>query len=633
MAKKIRKSCSIYDNKLKTFKTFKRYSTDEDCTTFSLNNVSIFRKSKDKSQKLKNKQKKYLSILQIDKKIEITYPLSDNDNAGTKLIKRLLNIIHSNEVDIVKLHRDKLNNRFGFSFIKGQNRFRHAISNNISIRNLVKILGVTRNTLSYWLKIIKQTNSKPAEYNYKAGMRESILNKIKTRIKEMLYYGTTLTIYEYLVHAIQEFEQDVYKTNEFQDELISIFNKYQHKPNCCYIDSKFLTKVEISRLLGMNDFYITSLGYWGERERLSKFLKLLTRIHLFNSKKLILNEIRKESHELVYNKLKNLGLLKENMRSTFDIVVFSLVALSKAKSSAKGDKFVIVSCTELSKIISYRNSKYLLNEKFKNGTPIRPIQVRRIIRELRKNYFNAEKLCRDTILKLKNYARSNFKSKKRFRDYFIYFEELKILHLKELFDITLGLDVYKLQFIKEEINETPQEFVKQIKRHHLDKDQKYYLIFHFDKNEKNYSFKLTTLSRCSHWEIHDSNDFEQEAFIINYRLKHLYQLAIKNFNPCLDYKKIISKDFYANRANWKGLKNEVIHKLVERWIIYKKNDVDFYKRFYPKFYGTFKFMVKDMHLFEEKSSECKFPDFWFWYFNTYYLERNLIYKKLEKLYS
>lgn len=572
------------------------------------------------------------TVLQIDKK-KITFPLNDNDNAGTKLIKKLLNIIHINEVNIVILHRDKLNNRFGFSFIKGQNRFRHSNSNNISIRNLVKMLGVTRNTLSNWLKVIKQTNSKPAEYDYTAGMRESILNKIKTRIKEMFYYESTLTIYKYLIHTIQDFEQDVYKTNKFQDELISIFNKYQRKTKGCYIDSKLLTKVEISRLLGMSDSYITTLGYWGERERLSKFLKLLARIYLFDSKKLILNEIRKESHELVFNTLENLGLLIESMRSTFDIVVFSLVALSKAKSSANGDKFVVISYTELSKIISYRNSKYLLNEKFKNGTPIRPIQVRRIIREIRKNYFNAEKVCRNTILKLKNYAISNFKSKKRFRDYFTYFEELKILHLKELFDITLGLDVYKLQFIKEKIIENPQEFVRRIKRHHLDKDQKYYLIFHFDKNEKIFSFKLTTLPRSSHWEIHDSNDFEQEASIINKRLIHLYQLSIKNYNPCLDYKEIFRKEFYANKTIWKGLKNEVINQLVERWIIFKKNDVGFYKRFYPKFYGTFKFMVKDMHLFEEKSSECKFPDFWFWYFDTYYLERNIIRKRSEKLYS
>jgi len=563
----------------------------------------------------------------------IKFPLNEYDNAGTKLMKRLLNAIHKYEAKIVILHRDELNNKFSFSFIKNSNQFWHSNSDIISIRNLVKMLGVTRNTLSDWLKFIKQTETKPVKYNYNAGMRESILNKIRTRIKGVFYYKSTQNVYNYLINAIQDFENYVNSNNKFQEELISIFNRHQLKTLDCNIDSEPLTKTEISRLLGMNDFYISSLGYWGEYERFSKFFNLLTRVYLIDSKELFLKKIRKESHRLVFNTLKERGMLIESLRSIFNIIVYSLVALSKAKTNASGGKFVVVSFTELSKIISYSDSKYLLNEKLKNGYYIRPIQVRRIIKELRKNYFNAEKICRGIILKLKNYARSNFKSKKRFRDYFIYFEELKIPHLKELFDITLGLDVYKLRFITEKINENPQEFVRRIKRHHLDKDQKYYLIFHFDKNEKILTFKLVPLPRSSHWEIHDSNDFEQEEFIINSRLKHLFQLVTKNYNPCLDYMKIFRKDFYVNKTIWKGLKNEVISKLVERWIMYKENDIDFYRKFYPKFYGTFKFMVKDMHLYQERSLNCKFPDFWFWYFKEYFCQKNSILNDLENFYK
>ncbi len=482
------------------------------------------------------------TVLQIDKKIKIIFPLNDNDNAGTKLIKKLLNIIHSNEVNIVILHRDKLNNRFGFSFIKGQNKFRHSNSNNISIRNLVKMLGVTRNTLSDWLKFIKQTNSKPAKYDYKAGMRESILNKIKTRINEVFYYETTLTIYKYLIHAIQDFENFISSNNKFQEGLISIFNRHQLKTLDCNIDSEPLTKTEISRLLGMNDFYISSLGYWGEHERFSKFFNLLTRVYLIDSNELFLKKIRKETHILVFNTLKDKGMLVQSMKSTFDIIVYSLVALSKAKTSANRSKFVVVSYTKLSRIISHSNSKYLLNEKLKNNYFIRPIQVRRIIRELRKNYFNAEEMCRNVIIKLKIYARNNFKSQKRFLSYFVYFEELKILHLKELFNITLGLDVYKLEFITEQKNEQPHKFVRRIKRHHLDKDQKSYLVYYFNRDNEILTFKLGPFPRLSHWEIHDSHDFERDTIIINNRLKHLFQLFIYNYNPSLDYIKIFKKN-------------------------------------------------------------------------------------------
>ena len=589
------------------------------------NYIQVTRQKSSKAgYEIKGRQKK-------KRKKKLKFPLNDHDNAGTKLLKKLLNAIHKYEANIVTLHRDKLNNQFSFSFIKGTNLFRHSDSDIISIRNLVKILGVTRNTLSNWLNFIRQTDFEPTKYNYNAGMRESILNKVKGRIKEVLYYESTKNIYNYLINVIQDFENYVNSNNKFQEELISIFNRHQLKTLDCNIDSEPLTKTEISRLLGMNDFYISSLGYWGEYERFSKFFNLLTRVYLIDSKELFLKKIRKESHRLVFNTLKERGMLIESLRSTFNIIVYSLVALSKAKTNASGGKFVVVSFTELSKIISYSDSKYLLNEKLKNGYYIRPIQVRRIIKELRKNYFNAEKICRGIILKLKIYARNNFKSQKRFLSYFIYFEELKILHLKELFNITLGLDVYKLKFIAEQKNEQPYKFVRRIKRHHLDKDQKSYLVFYFDRDKEILTFKLAPLPRLSHWEIHDSHDFEQDTIIINNRLKHLFQLFIYNYNPSLDYNKIFRKKF--NKPIWSGLRDNVINQWIERWIMYKENDIDFYKQFYPKFYGTFKFMVKDMHLYKKRSSDCRYPDFWFWYFNKYHCQKNSILKDLEKFYK
>ena len=594
--------------------------------------INDFRKQSPKYNPKKGMN--YKSKIQPKKNIKKKankFPLNEYDNAGTKLMKRLLNAIHKYEANIVILHRDELNNKFSFSFIKYTNQFWHSNSDTISIRNLVKILGVTRNTLTDWLKFIQQTYFKPSKYNYKAGMRESILNKITARIKEVLYYEPTQNLYNYLINVIQDFENFITNNNKFQEELISIFNRHQLKTKDCNIDSKPLTKTEISRLLGMNDFYISSLGYWGEYERFSKFFNLLTRVYLIDSKELFLKKIRKETHRLVFNTLKDKCMLVQSMKSTFDIIVYSLVALSKAKTSVNRSKFVVVSYTKLSRIISHSNSKYLLNEKLKNNYFIRPIQVRRIIRELRKNYFNAEEMCRNVIIKLKIYARNNFKSQKRFLSYFVYFEELKILHLKELFNITLGLDVYKLEFITEQKNEQPHKFVRRIKRHHLDKDQKSYLVYYFDRDNEILTFKLGPFPRLSHWEIHDSHDFERDTIIINNRLKHLFQLFTYNYNPSLDYNKIFKKIF--NKPIWRGLRDKVINQWIERWIMYKENDIEFYEQFYPKFYGTFKFMVKDMHLCRKRSSDCKYPDFWFWYFNTYHCQKNSILKDLVKFYK
>ncbi|TFG07990.1 MAG: hypothetical protein EU539_03485 [Promethearchaeota archaeon] len=106
-----------------------------------------------------------------------------------------------------------------------------------------------------------------------------------------------------------------------------------------------------------------------------------------------------------------------------------------------------------------------------------------------------------------------------------------------------------------------------------------------------------------------------------------------NYDPCLDYKNIFRKDFYLNQDIWSGLREEVIDQFVERWIMYKQDDINFYKEFYPKFYGTFKFMVKDMHLYKERSSHCHFPDFWFWYFRAYSCQKKCILTDLENFYT
>ncbi len=235
------------------------------------------------------------------------------------------------------------------------------------------MLGVVRNTLANWLTFIKDTESNIARYDYKAGMREIVLNNIKIRIRDVFYYKSTLTIYENLISAISDFEYSFHRDNKFQKELISIFRKN-------YIGLELLTKINISRLLGSNDSYIITLGCWGERERFSKFLKLLVRIYMLDSKQFILNDIIKDSKKLIFKTLKDKTVFTKNIKKDFNIIVDILVALSKAKTYAN-EKKTIVSLTSLSKIMSKSNSRNLLMEKLNNGYYIRPIQVRRVIKE------------------------------------------------------------------------------------------------------------------------------------------------------------------------------------------------------------------------------------------------------------
>lgn len=69
-------------------------------------------------------------------------------------------------------------------------------------------------------------------------------------------------------------------------------------------------------------------------------------------------------------------------------------------------------------------------------------------------------------------------------------------------------------------------------------------------------------------------------------------------------------------------KHEVLEQFVERWEDRKRmSEQDWYskKEYYPKFYNElYKPLMDDIALYKQKSPNCKYPDFWAFFFSQYF---------------
>lgn len=146
----------------------------------------------------------------------------------------------------------------------------------------------------------------------------------------------------------------------------------------------------------------------------------------------------------------------------------------------------------------------------------------------------------------------------------------------------------------------------------------------------------------SHFEITNTlrvGNTEKNQLAIA-RFWHLYELIQKPYEAGKDHYAEFSKEFDTRTANiyidgeyqnvklWNKLSQEKIEKYVERWIDMKNTPSEsifdenkFFAEHYPKwYYRTFKPKMDDFNLFLQQDPQCKRPEFWDWYINTYLQE-------------
>ena len=215
--------------------------------------------------------------------------------------------------------------------------------------------------------------------------------------------------------------------------------------------------------------------------------------------------------------------------------------------------------------------------------------------------------------------------------YNIHFEDLYIPQMKAFFDVTLGLNVFSKEFLRD-----AQEIVSKsgyvIKgayrlgqdRHHLELGTAGYLILerYVVGDDFVYQFKLVSLDRDSHYgmktSIHSLKGvFYQSAVdLVNARLLHLYELTNRP-----QKEGVTIDDFRDNKLNgiWDEFKSDILNKWIERLNYYKENGEEkFYNEYYPTFYEEMYIpFMKDFELYKAKDPNSQFPEFWFWYSSNY----------------
>ncbi len=284
-------------------------------------------------------------------------------------------------------------------------------------------------------------------------------------------------------------------------------------------------------------------------------------------------------------------------------------------------------------MISNTKSRDFFTGKFRNGYILAKTEGLRLIKELRKGFFKAPAVCHDAIYRIKIHINNP-----HWRVYEKHFIDLRGIQCKELLDLSLGLDIYDRDFIKDAhpfVSEHGQiiqgRYVFYTTRHHLDQDQKQFLIF--DNKSTDFTFKIILLPSISHWKLHaNKEEFNKNKVLLIERMKHLYRIIYLKKIPEKNYKDSIKSEFNNKTIKvnghevsiWNKFPEEIFEEWIKRWNIRKNlSDKEFYKRFYPNFYNhLYEPLIKGRDLFNIKDPKCQRPEFWYWYFK-YYIKKSI----------
>ncbi len=223
------------------------------------------------------------------------------------------------------------------------------------------------------------------------------------------------------------------------------------------------------------------------------------------------------------------------------------------------------------------------------------------------------------------------------------FMKVKSFQLKQLIDITKGLDpLYCNFFTEEELYALAMR--GGVCRQHLDEDPGYeYIIALFnDGDALSYNFKLAPLKfLTSHVDIHSRDGLNDMANdVVRARMKHLFELFQMEYDHGLskdDYFNIFrdkirsKKDYiYHYRSEvsiWSEFENgkvramtdNTIRELVNRWIDSKEMpEQSWYSNYYDKFYKEkYLSFINNLFNYMKERAQGKIKPFYEWFLNTY----------------
>lgn len=558
---------------------------------------------------------------------------------GTILIKTLLDIIEDHESQIIKFEKS-LEQKLRLKITKtskNKGKIRRGRGNLIAYGEIAKILGVKYKALEKWLTKIKKGEENNLDF--------SSVSQVKAHLK---LFSELPSVYRSFLRAFTRY-------NNFIDEIFERFIEYIDIP-LHKISGKWLSLV-----LKKNDHYISKFSRDLLRikkyEKYTKYIEFLVSIHLIEEYDLkyplkkgrTLSDLKKESHDFIFQILKDLKFIRdlsmdsmsprfgkrilkkqinEDNHELFDIIIHSLVALSKVqrKKNPEDTKYIFP-YIELSMKVSRNKDENFFTRKLKRGFPLARIQGNRLIKFLRKNLHDSPQDCHDTIYEIRKHI-VNTKKIWYWNKYDIHFNDLYIPQIKSLFDVTLGLNLLCNEFLSDGYEKVTKSgyvikgvYVLELPRHHLEEDEGY-LILEQSKDGKS-KFKLLPLDSDSHNYIHTLKiiEYQENTDVINTRLLHLYELINRPPNEGVTLEYFRNDDY---KAIWGKFSNDILIEWIKRWEDYKASEEEFYRQYYPNFYEKIYIpFMKDHELYKAKDPNCKFPEFWFWYPN--YLEEELLF--------
>ncbi|HDZ16844.1 MAG TPA: hypothetical protein ENH75_01045 [archaeon] len=616
---------------------FDRFSAYHDFYTEGL--TMKFTKSDIKRQEKRSEDVRDLNKKRQKHITKTIYNYDKNENLDTKLIMSLINLIYEYELEFVEFEKSSTN-KLNLNITRGTSLRR--FKNLIVASGISKILGISLDTAKRWSYQLELPRKNP----FNVIVRPTTFKKICDHIE---IFSNHIEIYTSFLEVLTDYCEKKY-SKDFLNMLVSIFNKYIKGGG---------GKSWLSQILGKSRAYIFDLEHRrGEKgkegpEHYAKYFNLLTSIHLINKEildfkdGLNISDLKAECRNLIFKEMKNRNMIKElceskysrritntDNRELFDIVIHSLLALTKIERgrSNKNSNFAY-DYTDLSRLISKTNSRDFLTGKFRNGYILAKTEGIRLIKEIRKGFFKAPGACHNAIYRIKIHINNP-----HWREYEEHFIDLRGIQRKELLDLSLGLDIYDKDFIEDAhpyVTDDGQiikgRYVFYITRHHLDEDQKHYLIF--DHNSTDFMFKIILLTSNSHWKLHaNKEEFYKNKVLLNARMKHLYRILKFTNIPQRNYAHIIKSEFNNETIVingqevriWNKFPGKIIDEWIRRWKARRTlSDQEFYERFYPNFYNhQYEPLLRDINLSKAKNPKCQRPEFWYWYFK-HYIKKNI----------
>lgn len=496
----------------------------------------------------------------------------------------------------------------------------------ISNRNYAKILGVSRSTIGRWIKRWNNRQTKILD-------SRTELKTVHTVLKAMKYIESNFpSLHKFskkMRSHLNHFKN--LKFTEFKNRLISIFNKDS---------TTVFSQNSISTLLGRSHGYINDFKSNNVliSERISKYFELCVLIHTMDyndlgiPKKDDFNHFLHECIDFVFEAMIERDLIGEelklheksvvnrpnlkNGKKFFKTLLYILIALTQIKrNKCLISSSETVRLTELSRIMTKQGRNYqLVSTKLANKRSLDVVPCKRIQKLLRKEFFHAPAECYKALVKISHLIRPF-----RYFGYNIHFKPLKTIQIKELIDLTLGLNLFGLKnggkaFI-DDAERKYKGFVMRVTRHHPDLDKRFFLLFADDV------IKLIPLEWELHWEIHnDIDNFDFNNELLRARMHHLIDVinnTYQNFETNMLIHEFKSKKMMVEGKAiniWKGVNEHIFRNWIKRLRDFQTGEEYFYHKYYSIFFDNiYKTFMRDFNRFKTKKLSCRVPEFWYWY--------------------